>query len=133
MIGNRSRDTRPEVALRRTLHAHGFRYRKNYRISVGRENVRPDIVFIGAHVAVFVDGCFWHRCPEHRTIPIMNRTFWAKKLELNLARDRHQDMVLAGAGWTVLRVWEHERTLDAAARVAVAVMSASGASVRGSP
>jgi DNA mismatch endonuclease, patch repair protein len=124
MVANRSRDTRPEVALRRTLYLRGLRYRKNYRLSVGSESVRPDIVFIGARVAVFVDGCFWHGCSVHRTVPRLNRSFWEKKLRANSTRDRRQGEALASEGWIVLRVWEHDATPDAAARVVAALMAA---------
>lgn len=98
------RDTGPELALRRELHARGLRFRKNYPGLPGR----PDIVFPRARIAVFVDGCFWHRCPQHSTFPKTNSAWWAAKLDANVARDRRQDHQLADAGWAVVRVWEHE-------------------------
>jgi DNA mismatch endonuclease (patch repair protein) len=98
------RDTKPEIALRRELHARGLRFRKEYRALPGR----PDVVFTRARLVVFVDGCFWHRCPEHATFPKTNAAWWAAKLEANVARDRRQDQQLVDDGWTVVRVWEHE-------------------------
>jgi DNA mismatch endonuclease, patch repair protein len=99
----RSRNTTPEVALRKELWALGRRYRLHAPIPG-----RPDIVFARARVAVFVDGCFWHGCPEHYTAPAANAEFWRAKLERNVARDRQVDRELAGHGWLVLRLWEHE-------------------------
>ncbi|WP_448638642.1 very short patch repair endonuclease [Geodermatophilus sp. URMC 63] len=107
------RDTRPEVALRRELHARGLRFRKEYRALPGK----PDLAFTRARLVVFVDGCFWHRCPLHATQPKNNAEWWSAKLAANVARDRRQEVELQQAGWTVLRVWEHEPTLAAADRV----------------
>jgi DNA mismatch endonuclease (patch repair protein) len=76
--------------------------------------VRPDIVFTRRRVAVFVDGCFWHGCPEHGELPVANRAFWRGKLERNALRDKRVDAALSAAGWRVVRVWEHERPADAA-------------------
>ncbi|MGY1722736.1 very short patch repair endonuclease [Blastococcus sp. SYSU DS0533] len=98
------RDTGPEVALRRELHARGLRFRTQYRDIPGR----PDIAFTRARLAVFVDGCFWHRCPQHSSLPKTNAAWWEAKLEGNVTRDRRQDQQLLDAGWTVIRVWEHE-------------------------
>jgi DNA mismatch endonuclease (patch repair protein) len=102
--------TKPEVALRRELHRRGLRFRINHAKLPGR----PDLSFTRARVAVFVDGCFWHRCPEHGTMPRNNRDWWQAKLDRNVARDRAKDTALTGLGWTVLHVWEHE-AIDAAA------------------
>jgi DNA mismatch endonuclease (patch repair protein) len=99
----RSRNTAPEVVLRKELWALGRRYQLHAPIPG-----RPDIVFAGPRVAVFVDGCFWHGCPEHYSAPAANAEFWRAKLERNVARDRRADHDLAGDGWLVLRVWEHE-------------------------
>lgn len=99
----RSRNTTPEVALRKELWALGRRYQLHAPIAG-----RPDIVFARARVAVFVDGCFWHGCPKHYTAPAANAEFWRAKLERNVARDRRVDRELAGHGWLVLRLWEHE-------------------------
>jgi len=103
------RDTSPELALRRLLHAGGFRYRVDYLIpGIGR----IDIVFPSRKVAIFVDGCFWHRCPDHGVSPKNNPAFWEKKLSRNAERDRDQAAKLGSIGWTVVRVWEHEIKSD---------------------
>src|SRR5262249_50711210 len=107
MQGNRSRDTQPEVLLRSALHRRGLRFRKNVRV-VPSLQCRVDIAFKAARVAVFVDGCFWHRCPEHGVEPSSNTGYWTEKLTRNVARDSRNDAELASAGWQVIRVWEHE-------------------------
>jgi DNA mismatch endonuclease (patch repair protein) len=112
----RNRDTDAELALRRELHLRGMRYRVNHRIE-GLGRARPDIVFTKAKVAVFVDGCFWHRCPEHATFPRSNEVWWAEKLDVNVSRDRETDRLLAQLEWQVVRVWEHEDPATAANRV----------------
>jgi DNA mismatch endonuclease (patch repair protein) len=117
MRANRSRDTAPELALRRELHGRGLRYRLHRRPVRGLR-CTPDILFIGPRVAVFVDGCFWHRCPVHGTDPKANGEWWARKLDENVARDRRNDRALAEHGWTVVRVWEHEVPAAAADRIA---------------
>ncbi|WP_081625476.1 very short patch repair endonuclease [Mycobacterium sp. 141] len=117
MLANRSRDTRPEVALRRELHRLGLRYRVNTR-PIPQIRRTADVVFPRRKVAVFLDGCFWHGCPDHYTAPRANATFWREKLRRNVARDRQVDEVLVEAGWRVLRVWEHESPAPAAARIA---------------
>ena len=83
--------------------------------------IRPDIVFTRARAAVFVDGCFWHQCPEHGTSPKTNAGWWRHKLDTNAERDRTTDTALAEAGWTVIRIWEHEDTTTAADRVEATV------------
>lgn len=100
----RSSDTEPELRLRRRLWSEGFRYRLNRTTPGGR----PDLVFVGPKVAVFVDGCFWHGCPEHYVRPRSSTSFWSRKLRENLARDRRQTLDLEAANWTVCRFWEHE-------------------------
>lgn len=110
MQSNRPRDTRPEVSLRSALHAAGLRFRKNYRPIKG-SRCEVDVAFTRARVAVQLDGCFWHGCPEHATRPITNGVWWANKLEATIVRDRLNDELLRSYGWTVLRFWEHE-TLD---------------------
>ena len=118
MIGNRGVDTSPERALRAALHARGLRYFKNRR-PVRSLACRADIVFPSQRIAVFVDGCFWHRCPIHGVSPRTNSTYWRAKLDRNVARDRRNDEALLAAGWQVIRVWEHEdpeETADAIAR-----------------
>jgi DNA mismatch endonuclease (patch repair protein) len=113
MQGNRSRDTRPELALRKLLHARGLRYRVNAPPVRGLRR-RADIVFPRQRVCVFVDGCFWHRCPDHATTPSTNQTYWLDKITGNVARDRDTDLRLTQEGWTVLRFWEHDDVLAAA-------------------
>jgi DNA mismatch endonuclease (patch repair protein) len=111
-----TRDTRPELELRRALHARGFRYRLHVKpISGLRTTV--DIVFPSRRVAIFVDGCFWHRCPLHATFPKTNADWWAAKLQRNAQRDAEAGRRLADEGWTVVRVWEHESADDAADRI----------------
>lgn len=100
----RGKDTTPELLLRKATWAIGLRYRLHRRI--GR--TKPDMVFIGPKVAVFVDGCFWHRCPLHSVLPKNNRKFWKQKLEQNVQRDLRNTSQLEEAGWEVLRFWEHE-------------------------
>lgn len=107
MENQRRRDTDPELALRRALHAEGKRFRVDVKVLPGSRR-RADIVFSRLRVAVFVDGCFWHGCPEHGTIPSSNRAWWIAKLKGNVDRDRDTDRQLQEAGWTVVRVWEHE-------------------------
>jgi DNA mismatch endonuclease (patch repair protein) len=98
----RSRNTDPERTLRRALWAAGLRYRVGFRLPG-----TPDVTFLGARVAVFVDGCFWHGCPEHYTAPVLNADFWRKKLARNRERDERVDMDLRALGWRSIRVWEH--------------------------
>jgi DNA mismatch endonuclease (patch repair protein) len=120
MVRQRRRDTGPEMAIRRLLHARGLRYRVD-AVLLGMRR-RADLVFVSARVAVFVDGCFWHGCPAHRTWPKSNAAWWAEKIEANVKRDRDTDQRLAADGWTVVRVWEHEAPEAAATRVAGAVL-----------
>ncbi|WP_421118538.1 very short patch repair endonuclease [Aquihabitans daechungensis] len=115
--GNTRTDTKPELALRSALHRSGLRFRKDLRIKLGTFAARPDIVFTKRRVAVFVDGCFWHSCPEHGTSPKSNTDYWLPKLQANVARDRRNDEALEAEGWTVLRIWEHEDVGVAAERV----------------
>jgi DNA mismatch endonuclease, patch repair protein len=117
MARTRRRDTKPEVDLRRALHARGFRYRVDRAVLAGAGR-RPDIVFGPTRVVVFVDGCFWHGCPKHATWPTHNAEFWREKIETNQRRDRDTDRRLKEAGWTVVRIWEHEDAEHAADRVA---------------
>ena len=107
MSRTKNADTPGEMAVRSALHRRGLRFRVHRRIE-GVPRTRPDIVFVSARVAVFVDGCFWHQCPEHRTSPRANAKWWREKLDRNVARDRATDEALADAGWGVIRVWEHE-------------------------
>lgn len=120
MQAARRRDTAPEVSLRRCLHASGLRFRIDRPIVPGMRR-RADILFSGAKVAVFVDGCFWHCCPVHRTFPKANAAWWGEKLRANRNRDHDTNRRLRKAGWHVERVWEHERPSEAAARISAAV------------
>lgn len=117
-----ARDTRPEMALRRLLHAAGLRYRVDRAPLPGLRR-RADVVFGPARVAVFVDGCFWHGCPDHGTRPRTNEQWWSDKLERNRQRDLDTETRLLAAGWQVLRVWEHEDPAAAAQRVRAAVQT----------
>jgi DNA mismatch endonuclease, patch repair protein len=122
----RRTDTKPEVALRRALHHQGYRFRKDFRLDLADgKRVRPDIAFTARRVAVFVDGCFWHACPEHGTKPANNTWYWGPKLQRNVERDRVADAALSAAGWDVVRVWEHE-PLDAAVTAVLAALARSG-------
>ncbi len=116
MQGNRKRDTRPEVALRRALHQRGLRYRVCVRPILDLA-VSADVVFRTERVAVFLDGCFWHRCPIHHKPPSTNAAYWGSKIAGNVARDERTRQLLAAAGWLALRVWEHETPDEAAERV----------------
>ena len=122
MQGNKGRDTTPELAVRRLLHAAGLRYRVNYRPLPGLRRT-ADIVFTRKRIAVFVDGCFWHSCPIHATSPKTNSTFWRAKLEANVARDADTTARLRAAGWTVLRYWEHQDSSDVADSISVRVLT----------
>lgn len=123
MSRQRTRDTAPEVALRRHLHRLGLRYYVD-RAPLRGLRRKADVVFPRLRIAVYVDGCFWHSCPQHATFPRNNAQWWADKLAGNVARDRDTDRVLRDAGWTVVRIWEHTATDDAAAEVMAAVLSA---------
>jgi DNA mismatch endonuclease (patch repair protein) len=108
MISTRRRDTTPELAVRKLLHAAGLRFRVDYAIRTRERAVRVDIAFLPAKLAVFIDGCFWHGCPNHGTLPARNRDYWEPKLARNTERDAHQVELLAAEGWNVLRFWTHE-------------------------
>lgn len=125
MLGNRRTDTKPEKALRSALHAAGYRFRKDYRVDLGAVKPRPDIVFTRAKVAVFVDGCYWHSCPEHGTKPTRNADYWTPKLARNVERDREHDAALLEAGWAVVRVWEHTPVPEAVTTVVAAFSTGS--------
>lgn len=125
MKRQRRRDTRPEVVLRRLLHARGLRYRID-RPALKDSRRRHDLVFGSARVAVEVRGCFWHLCPNHGTLPKTNDCWWAAKLARNVARDEDTARRLAAAGWVLVVVWEHEDPDAAAERVVAAVTSGRG-------
>jgi DNA mismatch endonuclease (patch repair protein) len=98
-----------------------LRFRKDARIATGRRGVRADVVFRALRLAVFVDGCFWHSCPVHATVPKANADYWIPKLKGNVDRDRRNDRELAEAGWHVVRLWEHQPIDEMANEVAAAV------------
>lgn len=114
MRANRKTDTEPEVALRRELHRRGHRFRKNAALGVEGPRVLADVVFPRCRVAVFVDGCFWHACPDHGTQPKSNSWYWGPKLRRNVERDMVTTRRLTMAGWQVVRIWEHMPVWDAA-------------------
>jgi DNA mismatch endonuclease (patch repair protein) len=116
MRANKSRDTKPELALRQAVHARGMRYRVGIR-PIPSLRRTADLVFTKARVAVFLDGCFWHGCPQHHTVAKTNATFWAEKVRRNRERDAETDRVLTGQGWVVIRVWEHDDPEPAAERI----------------
>ena len=120
MSRQRRRDTKPEVAIRKLLHSWGLRFRVTWPIP-GMPRRTADIAFTKARVAVFVDGCFWHVCPEHQTHPASNAEWWEEKLAKNQARDIATNEHLSGLGWHVVRIWEHEDPLSAAGRIRSAI------------
>lgn len=107
MVGNRSRDTKPELSVRSAVHRSGLRYRVAARPLPGLRRT-ADLVFRPARVAVFIDGCFWHGCADHYAAPRTNAEYWSAKVERNMHRDLDTNRRLREAGWTVLRYWEHE-------------------------
>lgn len=122
-------DTGPEMALRRALWRAGLRYRVRPRIPG-----RPDLAFVGCKIAVFVDGCFWHGCPQHYKASATNVAFWSEKIARNRKRDREVEVALARLGWTVVRYWEHEVEDDLASivdRIRAAVVRARAGGVCG--
>ena len=109
-------DTAAELRLRRALRDLGLGYRVNHAPLPGIRRT-ADVVFVGVRVAVYVDGCFWHGCPEHFVRPRANAAYWVPKIEANRARDAETDAILVGAGWVAVHIWEHEDPVDAAQRV----------------
>jgi DNA mismatch endonuclease (patch repair protein) len=127
MLANRSRDTKPELLVRSLLHRSGLRYRVNQR-PLPELRRTADIVFRKARVAVFIDGCFWHGCPDHYKKPSTNAKYWIDKVEGNKRRDQGTDALLAESGWNVLRYWEHEPPERVAAEVEALVLSRNSGS-----
>ncbi len=115
MQTTKQRDTGCELALRSAVHRLGLRYRVDFPLPGTRR--RGDLVFTKAKVAVMVDGCFWHGCPMHATLPKANAEWWREKLAANVARDRDTDRRLRRIGWHVIRVWEHEDPGASAGRI----------------
>lgn len=107
MRGNRRSDTSPEVRVRSELHRRGMRFRKQLLIAAGGIRVRADVAFPRPRLAIFLDGCFWHRCPEHGNSPKSNAAYWSAKLDRNVERDLRVLAALSSEGWRVLRIWEH--------------------------
>ncbi|MFF0741253.1 very short patch repair endonuclease [Streptomyces sp. NPDC004111] len=116
MQANKGRDTKPELALRSAVHALGLRFRVSTR-PLPKVRRTADLVFTRVRLAVFLDGCFWHGCPQHHQLSATNTQYWTEKLETNRRRDRQTDQWLHDAGWELLRVWEHEDPVAAALRV----------------
>lgn len=136
MRANRGSDTKPELAIRSVLHRRGLRFRKNVRVDLGPgQRVRPDIVFPRLRLAIFIDGCFWHGCQEHRSLPASNVAFWHKKISGTIRRDKLHVRWLRQSGWTAVRIWEHEPPEQAAGRIVelVEALRASEVGHRGNP
>lgn len=119
MKANKRSDTKPELLLRRELHRRGLRFRTTASIRLeGSRPIHPDIIFTRWRIAIFVDGCYWHGCPDYATQPRANAAYWSAKLTSNRERDVRQTAALEAAGWSVLRAWEHEPVAAAADRIA---------------
>lgn len=127
MQANVGRETSIEAAVRRAVFADGLRYRRDVRPEPGLR-CTADLVFRGARVCVFVDGCFWHGCRRHFVAPASNRGWWVEKIDETRARDRRQTRTLRARGWTVIRVWEHEveDLPTVVRRIRAAIASAAG-------
>lgn len=121
----RSKDTKPELLIRRELHRRGWRYRVAHRPLNSDRRRTVDIAFTRLKVAVHIDGCFWHGCPQHFVPPKTNPEYWRTKITINVERDQDTDRRLEAEGWAVLRFWEHEDTADAVARIEEALRAGS--------
>lgn len=124
MRGNKGRDTKPELAVRRLVHASGLRYRVSAR-PVPELRRTADLVFMRARVAVFIDGCFWHGCQLHFRAPKSNTNFWSEKINRNMVRDAETVVELEKHGWTALRFWEHARPEDVASDIRRIVLAST--------
>lgn len=122
MKASKPRNTGPEIAIRYELHKKGLRYRIDVR-PLESLNRRADIVFRSIKLAIFIDGCFWHGCPLHGTLPKANAEFWELKIARNIERDRDTDFKLISAGWKVIRVWEHEDPKTAAENISIYIQN----------
>lgn len=127
MLGNKRRDTLPELRVRQLVHAAGLRYRVDYAPLSQNRRLRADLVFTRAKVAVFIDGCFWHGCPQHYVASRTNTDYWGPKIAANAERDARNTASLEGDGWTVLRFWAHTPADEAAARIVDAVTATRAA------
>lgn len=116
MQGNRAKDTAPELALRHELFRRGLRYRVHRRPFPSLRRT-ADVIFVRRKIAIFVDGCFWHGCPDHWKLPKSNAPYWESKVVANRSRDLETDQELKREGWTVVRVWEHEDVTTVVARI----------------
>jgi DNA mismatch endonuclease (patch repair protein) len=123
MQANKRTDTSIEMAIRRRLHASGLRYRVDHPADASDKRRRADIVFTRARIAIFIDGCFWHGCPEHYVEPKANSEYWLPKIARNRERDLDSTRRLQEAGWTVMRFWEHEDPDLVAAEITTAIRS----------
>lgn len=123
MRGNHRRDTQPELKVRRRLHAMGLRYRVDFAPLAEHRRLRADIVFTRVRIAVFIDGCYWHGCPDHYRPATRNTEFWEGKIQGNRERDARVGSLLRDAGWTILRFWEHESPDEVAEEIAAEVRS----------
>lgn len=121
MLGNKARDTRPELAVRRLVHGMGLRYRVDYRPTL-QLRVRGDLVFPRRRVIVFIDGCYWHGCPLHYTSPKSNTEYWSSKVLANRERDTQTTKALTELGWTVLRFWTHQDPVEIAEEIRESVV-----------
>lgn len=121
MRKQKSRDTAPEIAVRRELHRRGLRYRIHRAVVDPRR--KHDVVFVGPMVVAAVHGCFWHGCPEHGVTPKSNTAWWSEKIARNKQRDEDTSRKLADAGWELVEIWEHEDPVAAADRVEAVVRS----------
>lgn len=130
MRANRRRDTQPELAIRSELHKRGLRFWVDRSLIKQGIRVRPDVVFPRWRLAVFIDGCFWHRCPIHSSEPKANSSYWRTKLDENVRRDQRNEKALEGAGWRVLRIWSHVPPAEAADLVEGALADARNATRR---
>ncbi|WP_245900260.1 very short patch repair endonuclease [Geodermatophilus normandii] len=124
MVANRGRDTGLELAVRSLVHARGLRYYVDRRPLKGLRRT-ADLLFPRRRIAVFLDGCFWHRCPEHFQMPAANRAYWGPKIDRNVERDRETNRQLFDAGWQVLRFWEHETPTAIADQIELTVRQAT--------
>ena len=132
MRGNKSKNTKPELAIRRILFADGFRYRVCARPLPGYRHT-ADIVFPRRKIAIFVDGCFWHGCPLHYHTPKTHGDFWSTKIKANKDRDAKVDSHLKAAGWTVVHIWEHVSPQDAASEVEKMMLSRISETIAAEP